>query len=282
MQSSIGSRTVRDFNREYAEELRKQRNEHQRKTPLSVENIRMALGMRDLHGVPTAESKIATNEEGVSVEKLALEVEPGLKIPALLYVPAGGQKKPGFLFASSVGKDNRSTGTSALSLARSGNVVLAVDPRGMGEAGPAPKEGGYSPLYQLAARTWLLNESLAGMQVNDLLASLRYLRARPEVLGTDIRILGQGNAGPLAIFAGALDGQSSGVITEGSIRSYEQLVNAEVFRNMENLIIPGVLQQLDLPEVIKLIGKNKVEERSPIDFSHATGARVASAAKASP
>ncbi len=267
LQNSIGSRTVRDFNREHAVALRKQREERQRTTPLSVAEIRRTLGMRELRGVPTANSKGTSAEEGVTIEKLELQIEPGLKIPALLFVPAGGGKKPGVLFASSAGKDNRTTGTSALSLARSGSVVLAVDPRGMGEAGPAPKKGGYSPLYQLAARTWLLNESLAGMQVNDLLASLRYLRARPEVIATEIRLVGQGNAGPLAIFAAAIDGKTSGVVTESSIHSYEDLVNAEIYRNMENLIVPGILQHLDLPEVVKLIGANKVQERDPADFA---------------
>ncbi len=267
LQNSIGSRTVRDFNREHAVALRKQRTERQRTTPLTVADIRQALGMRDLRGVPAVHSKGTSTEEGVPVERLELEVEPGLKIPALLFVPPGGGKKPGVLFASSSGKDSRASETSALSLARSGSVVLAVDPRGMGEAGPAPKKGGYSPLYQLAARTWLLNESLAGMQVNDLLASLRYLRARPEVLAAEIRVVGQGNAGPLAIFAAAIDGKTSGVMTEAAIHSYEQLVNAEIYRNMENLIVPGVLQRLDLPEVVKLIGADKVQERDPVVFS---------------
>lgn len=270
LQTSVGSRTTRDLNRDRAKTLKKQREERQRQSPLTVAAIRRTLGMRDLRGVPAANSKGKSAEGAVSVEKLDLEIEPGLRIPALLLVPQGGGKKPGIVFASSAGKDSQSLGTSALSLARGGAVVLAVDPRGIGEAGPPPaKSTGYSPLYQLAARTWLLNESLAGMQVNDLLASLRYLRTRPEVLAANIRIVGQGTAGPLAIFTAAIDGQTSGVVTEAAIRSYEQLVNADIYRNMENLIVPGILEHLDLPEVVKLIGAKKVEERNPVDFASA-------------
>lgn len=266
LQTSIGSRTIRDFNREHALELRKKREARQRGTPLQAEAVRRALGMRELHGVPTAIRKGTATEGGIRVETLELEVERGLKVPAKLYVPAGGQKKAGIVLVNSNGKDSRLAKGSALSLARGGSVVLAVDPRGMGEAGPAPKKGGYRPLYQLAARTWLLNESLAGMQVNDLLASLRYLRSRPEAQGADLWIEGTRTAGPLAIFAAALDGNVSRVVTDDSIRSYEQLVNAEVYHDMENLIVPGILEHLDLPEVVKLIGAKKVEEFNPVDF----------------
>ncbi|MCC6265019.1 MAG: hypothetical protein IT169_15700 [Bryobacterales bacterium] len=73
----------------------------------------------------------------------------------------------------------------------------------------------------------------------------------------------------MAIFTAAIDGQTSGVVTEAGIRSYEQLVNADIYRNMENLIVPGILEHLDLPEVVQFIGAKKVEERNPVDFASA-------------
>ena len=35
---------------------------------------------------------------------------------------------------------------------------------------------------------------------------------------------------------------------------------------MENLIVPGLLEQVDLPEVIQLIGKQKVTALNPAVF----------------
>ncbi len=267
--SSIGSRTTRELNRDHAAGLRTRRQHAQRQTPLNSDAVRRALQMRTLTGVPRAESKGTFESGGVRVEKLELETEPGIRIPALLYLPTGAGKKAATVFASSAGKGSDSLGQSALALARTGQVVLAVDPRGMGEAAPPQQKGGYSPLYQLSARTWLMGESLAGMQVNDILASLRFLKARPEVEAGKASLYGQGTAGPLVLFAAAIEPAIQSVTTERALRSFDDLVNAEVYHEMENLIIPGLLEALDLPELTPLIGAAKVKVIAPLDFAKA-------------
>ena len=267
LQSSLGSRTIREINRDRAARLRQQRR------PATVDSVRRALQMRTLTGVPRVETKGEFAAQGVRVEKLELEVEPGLRIPALLYLPSGAGRKPGVLFASSTGKASAGLGESALALAGKGNVVLAVDPRGMGEAAPPAQKGGYSSLYQLSARGWLLGESLAGMQVNDLLSAFRYFRGRPEVDSERISLRGQGAAGPLVLFAAALDSRVAAVVTERSIRSYDQLVNAEVYQGIENLIVPGLLERIDLPEVESLIGPKKVKILEPVVFAPSAAKR---------
>jgi cephalosporin-C deacetylase-like acetyl esterase len=260
LQSSVGSRTIREMNRERAAALRKQRG------PATPAKVRAALQMAALSALPKAEDKGSFAAGAIRVEKLELEVESGIRIPAFLYLPSGATPRPGIVFASSAGKASNELGESALSLAQKGHVVLAVDPRAMGEAAPPPRKGGYTALYQLSARGWLMGESLAGMQVNDLLAAARYLRSRPEVAPAGLVLRGQGTAGPLALFAAALDPGIAGVVTERSIASFEALVNAEIYRDMENLIVPGLLEHLDLPEVVQLIGKQKVTVLSPATF----------------
>ncbi|MDZ7637860.1 MAG: acetylxylan esterase [Bryobacterales bacterium] len=271
--SSVGTRTTRDLNRERAAELRRRREQAQRKTPLDAAAVRSALQMRTLDSVPAAQSRGSFEIGGVRVEKLELETEAGVSIPAFLYLPSGGGKKPATVFASSAGKGSDQLGQSALALARAGQVVLAVDPRGMGEAAPASQKGGYSSLYQLAARTWLMGESLAGMQVNDVLASVRFLKARREVDADKIALYGQGSAGPLMLFAAAINPEIKSVTTERSLRSFDDLVNAEVHRGMENLIVPGLLETLDLPELTPMIGASKVKVIAPVDFAKASSAR---------
>lgn len=267
LQTSIGSRTTRELNREYAATLRQRRQHQQQQTPLNAQTVREALQMRSLSGVPRVEPQGTSTTGTVQVERLVLETEPGIRIPAVLYVPPGASKKPGAIFASSSGKENADGKQSALSLAQSGQLVLAVDPRGMGEAAPDSGKGGYDALYQLAARTWLLGESLTGMQVNDLLAAMRYLKTRPELAETAISLYGQGTAGPLVVFAAAVEPSSvKAVTTEHSLKSYDDLVNAEIYHGMENLIVPGLLTVLDLPELAPLIGPGKIRNVDPLEF----------------
>jgi hypothetical protein len=48
--------------------------------------------------------------------------------------------------------------------------------------------------------------------------------------------------------------------------SFEALVNAEIYRDMENLIVPGLLEHIDLPEVVQLIGRQKVTALNAATF----------------
>lgn len=112
-----------------------------------------------------------------------------------------------------------------------------------------------------------MGESLAGMQVNDILASLRFLKARPEVEAGKVSLYGQGTAGPLMLFAAVIEPAIQSVTTERALRSFGDLVNAEVYQEMENLIVPGLLETLDLPELTPLIGAAKVKVIAPHDFA---------------
>src|SRR6266704_2141258 len=69
---------------------------------------------------------------GYRIEKLIYESEPGIVIPALLYVPdAGASKKAALLMVSGDGK--AASTAEAEQFATSGTVVLSIDMRGTGE-----------------------------------------------------------------------------------------------------------------------------------------------------
>src|SRR5205823_2759630 len=66
------------------------------------------------------------------VEKLAYESEPGITVPALLFMPAqGAARKPVVIFADARGK--ATAAAEAEELASRGYLVLAPDLRGFGE-----------------------------------------------------------------------------------------------------------------------------------------------------
>jgi len=265
--TSLGTRTVREMTRERAKSLAAKRQAAQKAAPLNADAIRKALQMRTVEGVPAAKSLSSKEIDGIKLESIELETEAGIRIPAVLYLPSTAAGKEAVVMASSAGKNSDVLELSALAFAKEGKVVLAVDPRAMGEAAHPERKGGYSALYQVSARGWLMNESLAGMQTNDILAAMRYMRSRPEASGAALQLVGSGTAGPLVLFAAAIDGNVQTVSTENAIRSYEDLINADLHKGMENLIVPGLLAVLDLPEVVAVIGQNKVTMNNPFDFA---------------
>lgn len=247
--TSGGSETVQSLNRKHAQTLVAKRSR------LTTDLIRQAIGLRDDEKIPP----VNVVERQGSLEKLELTVEGGVKIPALLHLPAGTPRRA-VLFVSSFGKSND---PDIADLTRAGAVVLAVDPRGIGESYQPPTRTGYSQAYQLAARAMLLGRNLVEMQVADLLASGRYLGSRPEVAGKPVALMAKGSAGPAGLMAAALSPSFQEVVLERSILSYQSVVDAAVHQELERTVVPGILQHLDLPDVMQLIAPRKVTVVSP-------------------
>ena len=120
-------------------------------------------------------------------EKLELESEPGILLPALLLTPkqASGSK-PVILHAAELGKPAGATDPSiALDLVRRGYTVLSIDVRGAGETDPRPRAK-LSPLSRYDARQFQfdtcavqaaqLGTTMLAMQTTDVLRAVDYPR----------------------------------------------------------------------------------------------------------
>jgi hypothetical protein len=121
---------------------------------------------------------------GIQVERLVLNTERDIQVPALLLIPHTKDKKPrpvvvavaqyghaGFL-------KNRSAMISAL--LKQGVAVCLPDVRGSGETQPGTGRGRMSTATSLSATELMLGGTVLGGQCRDLLAVLHYLRGRPE------------------------------------------------------------------------------------------------------
>ncbi len=253
--TSGGSETVQSINLKHAKTLASARG------AVTVESLRSAIGLRSLPGVPAAAEAGEETRDGVRFEKLELTVEGGVKIPALLLHPAAGSKTgSAIVFATSFGK---STDGDIIELAKAGSVVLAVDPRGMGESYRPAGRNGYSQAYQLASRAILLGRNLVEMQVSDLLSAARYLQGRPEAANRKLVLYAKGSMGPAAAMAAALDSNIAELVVERSIVSYMDVAAAQIHDGLNNTVVPGILGKLDLPEVLMLVRPRRITLVSP-------------------
>jgi hypothetical protein len=178
-----------------------------------------------------------------------------------LHPSAGSAGGLAVVFATSFGKGSDH---DALELASAGAIVLAVDPRGIGESYQSPPRSGYSQAYQLASRAILLGRNLVEMQSSDLLSAARYLQSRPEAAERKLAFYAKGSLGPAALFAAVLDQSVSEVILERSIVSYSDVVAASIHENLNNIIAPGILRHLDLTDVMRLLQGRRLTLVSPL------------------
>jgi hypothetical protein len=282
---SLGGKSLPQILRERAERLYGQRAAASMLSSQKAEFralLRNTLRMlpRASASAPATGAELASlRRDGYTIEKLALPVDDGVALPALLFRPANPKAgaRP-VLYLDDRGKAAEAGATGLLStLAKAGFTVLAVDIRGTGEYSLSDKMEGYSPLYQDAMRALLVGTSLAGIQTGDTLAALDAAAKEPAwqrafaSAGNRVTLAGKGNTGWIALFAAALDDRIHAVAAEESLLSYMDIVRSPRHYYTTDLILPGVLKQFDMPDVVaSLAGKEVMllNTRAPMDHLH--------------
>ncbi len=215
---------------------------------------------------------------GLRIEKFVYESEPGISIPALLFIPAGGgERKPAILVADSRGKS--ASAADAEALAAQGNVVLAVDLRGFGETRPKTNEAGtyarYFGDYRDSMMALLVGKTMTGMRTLDVIRGLDVLAARGDVDSARLAVAGRGGAAIPALYAALFDRRISNVVVEGLLNSYETVVSERIAVGVTEQIIPSVLKYFDLPDVVAAIAPRRVVLSGNVN---AVGRKVATGA----
>ncbi len=141
---------------------------------------------------------------------------------------------------------------------------------------PQPKReagrSGYSGAYQAAAKEWLYGRTPLGWRVAEMLAGFRELSADPDVDPLNITLWGRGHAGVAALLTAALEPRVAKVLAEDSVVSWFAMTQGRLHDDIADLVVPGVLKDFDLPDLVPLIAPRPFLLGDP---RTATGARVA-------
>jgi hypothetical protein len=208
------------------------------------------------------------HKTGYRIEKLTYESEAGILIPSLLYVPEGGPaRKPAVMVVDGRGK--ASSAADQEQLTRSGTVVLAVDLRGTGETRPkldvnASDFVRYFGDYEDAMTAVLMGRTLVGMRGRDILRGLDLLAARPEVDPEKIGGLGRNTGAVPLLYAAALDRRLKSMALENMLLSYDAVANHGIHRQVFENIVPGALEDYDLPDLVAAIAPRPVWMIDPV------------------
>ena len=264
--TSLPSKTISILNQEMADEMYPRRKAASLRGGTALQSlIRARLGVPEHFGTPRIESKGAVEKDGYKVEKIAIESELGIVLSTLVLTPGkGAQRKAAVIVLSESPIDQeRLPGSRLERLAQSGRIVIATDLRGIGEPAKDKKSGSYNAKYQTAMRALLVGKTMAGMQTFDLLNVFSYAASRPDIAANDIGIIGEGSTGVIALFAAALEPRVRKTISEKSILSYLDVVHARLHKDLQDLIVPGVLHDFDLPDLAKSLPKNSFAILNP-------------------
>src|SRR5579859_6070650 len=285
--TSLGGKTVYDFN--LAETVRLMR---QLETRRLQPGYRAELGgkiQQRLDGniesaeIPAQVTRIAgpqvqkTGENQtihLTVEKYLLTTEPGIVVPTRVIFPKGNSPPlPAIVYLRDRSGADDSPKLFA-ELARLGRVVAVADVRGFGETmSPRhisdPHLDYFDPRDGMDAdftfASFFLGRPLLGMRVRDARAVINFLRARSDVDPARVTIIGRGWAGMVALFAAATSPAVSSVVVEGTPVSFAEIARAELYNQPVSLMLPGVLQDFDLPDVFASLAPRPLLVLNPED-----------------
>ncbi|MBD3672205.1 MAG: acetylxylan esterase [Planctomycetaceae bacterium] len=200
-----------------------------------------------------------------SIEKLSFNNAWGIPIPMLYFQPTK-ITQPAILYVNGEGKSEGVSSEEIQESIRAGHPVLAVDLSGYGETESTPwrfSETYSGPNAAAYYNMYMMGISLVEIRTGDLLIASRYLRkAMPEL--SRVELVAVKDATVLALHAAALEPELfSTVKLRNGLRSWRDVVETEVTIDQLENTMHGALRSYDLPDLIQLIGADKVTVIDP-------------------
>lgn len=247
--------------------------------------VRKIAGIRRLADIPLPQvERAATLEvDGVTIESLILTNDDGLPLPALLYRSAHIDKsqadsksaqRNAIVYVHDAGKqagfevdgDQR----SALSYAKAGHTVLAIDPRGIGETAPSDAVW-YHPRFgqdgKHVAIAYLLGKNYVGMRAEDLLVAARWLQGEinPSINAKIDLVCSGSPVATAGLHAAALEDELFAHIKlHQSLPSWEPVLESLTSESQFVNCIHGATRVYDLSDLIAILG-DRVAILEPVD-----------------
>jgi cephalosporin-C deacetylase-like acetyl esterase len=203
-----------------------------------------------------------TEVEGFRAERLSFDTARGLSVSALLVTPASATAPTrAALYVNQAGKAARGKPQAdAIEVARQGYAVLALDVSGTGEL--AQKTTGYADQWfgqeRIAWLALMTGRPLVSLQIRDILRGIDVLEARGFQAAAGVLGVGRGLVSVALLHAAALDARVGRLILEDMPCSYAAIAKAPIHRKIFEVVIPGVLGEYDLPDLVASIAPRPV------------------------
>jgi cephalosporin-C deacetylase-like acetyl esterase len=277
-----GARSLIDFNRDWEPRLTAGRKQLWQDKSAGLQEVRKVTGIRPAAALGSAkvETGRKLTRQGVSIQHVVLQPEPGIWLPALRFEPdAAARTGDPVLYLHGDGKQvDAGPGGPIEKLALSGRTVLAVDVRGLGETARPRGKDAMAPILGYNSRdanlAYLLGKSFVAMRAEDVLSCARYLAASPSGSSptTQVAVVTMGEPGVPALHAVALEPQMfSSLKLQRSLASWVDVVRTPASRNQKINTVFGALRAYDLPDLVASLPKEKIAVVEPLD---ATGQPV--------
>ncbi|NOY60977.1 MAG: hypothetical protein GXO75_18865 [Calditrichaeota bacterium] len=232
--------------------------------------------------IPVPKAKLVSSKKlrGMKIEKLVLQTEDSLQLPAVILKPIKAEKKLGaVLYLHERGKVN---GIETLRKLQGRNfMVMALDVRGYKEeVSPFPCQKTMQDIKKfqlfwekngdgyLTAESYELGIPLFGLRVADVIRGLKYLKSLPEVDSEKIIIFAEGDDALLALHAGLFEYWVRAVVLNGFLNSWLSLTQTDSYCQSPFVFVPNILKYYDVPHLVVALAPRQIILSNPTNAMH--------------
>jgi hypothetical protein len=200
------------------------------------------------------------------IEEIQFESQPGVRIVGWFVAPQNGNTTHSCVLYISDGYAGEAVGEPSEfdQIIGQGHAVCAIYLRGTGLLEARPPKAGPAFYHQInleeryAWANLVLGNPVIGQRVWDIVRSLDYLASRPDVDASQIRIIGQEEAGLAALMAAVLDDRVRSLLLTRTLVSYMSVVRSTDYSLPLDWFVPGILQHFDLPDLSAAVSPRSV------------------------
>ena len=237
----------------------------------TIASVRELLGWERPEGPLHAQILDTRSEDGFSVEKVVFTSGAGIHVPTFVVRTEGDVgRAPAVVYVHEDGKS--ADIVKVRRLAGAGAVVIAIDPRGMGETKSRHEHRGdyyarYGVETDLTYTSFMVGRPLLGLRVRDIVRAVDYAVSRDDVDPAAVSLHGVGTGGVMVLHAALLDDRVSAVTTRRSLISYKSLALNELYDYHVNVMVPGVIGRYDLSDLVTAIAPRPVRLVETLDHA---------------
>ncbi len=196
--------------------------------------------------------------DGFRTQKVQFESEPGIELEASILIPISPGKKPGVLLVGGKVSD-----LVAESIAKSGRVVLKLDPR---RSLKYDDRRPYVGDWLANTRADQIGFSLAALRGRDILRGVDLLAARPDVDVSSIRAGAQGAKGLWLLLAAAADSRIKKVWLDRTPYTFADALGSPLNTALSDVVIHGFSLRWDIEDLVKLMGDRPLFRTDPANW----------------
>ena len=269
-----GARSVYDLNLDYENKLSQQRkNLWSRSDPKTLfDQVRALAGIRRLADLPNPRlQKVGVlNRNGYQIEKLILEPEKGIYLPALKFVPHNKSPRSVVLYLHENGKHADAGIAGPIEqLVKSDRLVLAVDLLGSGETSQNSQSYGlpnFGSDSQDVFTAYVLGRSYVGMRAEDVLVCARFAAGLiSDERANKVQLVATGNLAIPALHAAALEPELfESVNLNRMLLSWSNIIQLKTTNNQLISTVHGALKFYDLTDLAASLAE-KIMIVRPLD-----------------